>query len=153
MVARLGTQVALVELLDRLAPLEEPEAGAAIAEVFADEAISVHTGAQLTRVTPDPDGREVVATVRPRNGRTQQLHAQRLLVATGRRPVTDGLNLEAVGVKVGDRGQLVDVLPAAEYANEHLPAAVYIPLKQLDATSAARLDRDRPVVVYCHDSL
>ena len=49
--------------------------------------------------------------------------------------------------------QLVEVLPAAEYAEEHLPGAVNIPLKQLDATTAAQLDRSRPVVVYCWDSL
>lgn len=49
--------------------------------------------------------------------------------------------------------QLVEVLPAAEYAEEHLPGAVNIPLKQLDATSAAQLDQARPVVVYCWDSL
>jgi rhodanese-related sulfurtransferase len=49
--------------------------------------------------------------------------------------------------------QLVEVLPAAEYTDEHLPGATNLPLKQLDATSAARLDRSRPVVVYCWDSL
>ena len=49
--------------------------------------------------------------------------------------------------------QLVEVLPAAEYAEEHLPGAVNIPLKELDATTAAQLDRSRPVVVYCWDSL
>ena len=49
--------------------------------------------------------------------------------------------------------QLVEVLPAAEYSDEHLPGAVNIPLKELDATSAAQLDRTRPVVVYCWDSL
>jgi rhodanese-related sulfurtransferase len=49
--------------------------------------------------------------------------------------------------------QLVEVLPAAEYRDEHLPGAINLPLKQLDATSAARLDRRRPVVVYCWDSL
>jgi rhodanese-related sulfurtransferase len=49
--------------------------------------------------------------------------------------------------------QLVEVLPADEYRDEHLPGAVNLPLKQLDATSAARLDRARPVVVYCWDSL
>jgi rhodanese-related sulfurtransferase len=49
--------------------------------------------------------------------------------------------------------QLVEVLPAAEYRDEHLPGAVNLPLKELDATSAARLDRVRPVVVYCWDSL
>jgi mercuric reductase len=104
--ARLGTKVTLVELLDRLAPLEEPEAGAAIAGVFADEGISVHTGAQLTSVAHD-DGGAAVATVRGRDSQTQELRAERLLVATGRRPVTDGLGLDAVGVKVGERGQVV----------------------------------------------
>jgi len=53
-----------------------------------------------------------------------------------------------------DRGaQLVEVLPPAEYAEEHLPKAVNIPLKTLDAGTAAQLDRTRPVVVYCFDSL
>jgi rhodanese-related sulfurtransferase len=47
--------------------------------------------------------------------------------------------------------QLVEVLPPAEYASEHLPGAVNLPLKQLDATTAARLDKGRPVVVYCWD--
>lgn len=51
--AGLGTEVTVVEILDRLAPLEEPEVGAAIAGVFADEGISVHAGAQVTQVTPD----------------------------------------------------------------------------------------------------
>lgn len=53
-----------------------------------------------------------------------------------------------------DRGaQLVEVLPAAEYAEAHLPSAVSIPLKQLTAATTAGLDRKRPVVVYCWDSL
>jgi rhodanese-related sulfurtransferase len=48
--------------------------------------------------------------------------------------------------------QLVEVLPAEEYAEEHLPTAVNIPLKELNAETAARLDRARPVIVYCYDS-
>ena len=47
--------------------------------------------------------------------------------------------------------QIVDVLPSEEFAEEHLPGAVNIPLKELDESSAARLRKDRPVVVYCHD--
>jgi mercuric reductase len=104
--ARLGTTVTVVELLDRLAPLEEPEASAAIAGVLADEGISVRTRAQLTSVTRDNQG-GVVAVVRGHDGHTQELRAQRLLAATGRRPITDNLDLQAVGVKVGDRGQVV----------------------------------------------
>ena len=47
--------------------------------------------------------------------------------------------------------QLVDVLPHEEYEDEHLPGAINIPLKQLDHTTVAQLQRDRPVIVYCHD--
>jgi phage shock protein E len=47
--------------------------------------------------------------------------------------------------------QLVEVLPAEEYEEEHLPGAVNVPLKTLDAGSVAGLDRSRPVVVYCWD--
>jgi rhodanese-related sulfurtransferase len=51
-----------------------------------------------------------------------------------------------------DQGaQLVDVLGEDEFEHDHLPGAINIPLKQLDATTAARLDRDRPVLVYCND--
>jgi rhodanese-related sulfurtransferase len=49
--------------------------------------------------------------------------------------------------------QLVEVLPAEEYAEERLPGAVNIPLKQLDAESATQLDRGNAVVVYCWDGL
>jgi rhodanese-related sulfurtransferase len=51
-----------------------------------------------------------------------------------------------------ERGaQVVEVLPAEEYEEEHLPGAINIPLKALDADSTAQLDRSRPVVVYCWD--
>jgi rhodanese-related sulfurtransferase len=49
--------------------------------------------------------------------------------------------------------QLVEVLPEAEYAEEHIPGAINIPLKRLDAASASQLDGSRPVVVYCYDAL
>ncbi len=47
--------------------------------------------------------------------------------------------------------QLVDVLPREEYEDEHLPRAINIPLKELDRETSTRLDRDAPVIVYCHD--
>ena len=52
----------------------------------------------------------------------------------------------------GDGAQLVEVLPAEEYEWAHLPGAVSLPLKELDGR-AGQLDRSRPVIVYCHDSL
>ena len=47
--------------------------------------------------------------------------------------------------------QLVEVLPEEEYEDEHLPGAINIPLKRLDAETARRLERERPVIVYCYD--
>jgi rhodanese-related sulfurtransferase len=47
--------------------------------------------------------------------------------------------------------QLVDVLPREEYEEEHLPGAINIPLKELDRETIARLNRDAPIIVYCHD--
>ena len=48
--------------------------------------------------------------------------------------------------------QLVEVLPGQDYDWAHLPGAVSLPLKELDA-GAGQLDRSGPVIVYCHDSL
>ena len=49
--------------------------------------------------------------------------------------------------------QLVEVLPEQEYEEEHLPGAINVPLKALDAASTAQLDKRRAVVVYCWDGL
>lgn len=48
--------------------------------------------------------------------------------------------------------QLVDVLPAQEYHDLHLPGAISIPLKELNAMTTAELRQDAPVIVYCYDS-
>jgi rhodanese-related sulfurtransferase len=53
---------------------------------------------------------------------------------------------------VGKGAQLVEVLPAEEYAEDHLPGAVSIPLRNIDEQGVAGLDRARPVIVYCWDS-
>lgn len=48
--------------------------------------------------------------------------------------------------------QLVEVLPAEEYTEDHLPGAVGIPLKRIEVDAPSMLDRNRPVVVYCWDA-
>ena len=60
---------------------------------------------------------------------------------------------EEVRRLVATGAQLVDVLPRAEYDAEHIAGAINIPLKELTAQSAAILDRERPVIVYCWDLL
>jgi rhodanese-related sulfurtransferase len=52
---------------------------------------------------------------------------------------------------VEEGAQLVEVLPAKEYAEAHLPKAINLPLKILDRQAAQQLQPDRPVIVYCND--
>jgi rhodanese-related sulfurtransferase len=47
--------------------------------------------------------------------------------------------------------QLVEVLPATEFAEEHITGAINIPLKELDERAPVELERERPVIVYCND--
>jgi rhodanese-related sulfurtransferase len=47
--------------------------------------------------------------------------------------------------------QLVEVLPGEEFESEHIRGAISLPLKDLNPESAKRLDRERPIVVYCDD--
>ena len=99
--ARLGSQVTLVEALPRLAPFEEPEISAGIESVLRDEGITVHTSAAVTRA--DRVGTEHILALS--GGR--QVRGSDLLVATGRRPVTAGLQLDVVGVAAGERGEIL----------------------------------------------
>ena len=48
--------------------------------------------------------------------------------------------------------QIVEVLPAAEYAKDHLPGAISLPLRKLEAEARQALDPGRPIIVYCWDS-
>ena len=48
--------------------------------------------------------------------------------------------------------QLVEVLPADDYEEEHLPSAINIPLRRIDGEAPERLDRTRAVIVYCWDT-
>lgn len=52
---------------------------------------------------------------------------------------------------VAQGAQLIEVLPAKEFDEDHLPGARSIPLKKLDRDAVAALDRDPPIVVYCWD--
>ncbi|GAB3225412.1 mercury(II) reductase [Glycomyces halotolerans] len=102
MFARLGVAVTVVEALDRIAPFEEPELSEVLSEAFAAEGIAVHTGAVVTRVTRE--GEAAAVGFRGADGTERTVSAERLLVATGRRPNTEGLDLDRVGVAVGDLG-------------------------------------------------
>ncbi len=62
------------------------------------------------------------------------------------------IDREGVQRLVARGAQLVEVLPANEYEEDHLPGAVNLPLRKLEADARTTLDPSRPVVVYCWDS-
>ncbi len=97
----LGSRVTFLEALPRIAPFEEPEISGVLEKVLHDEGAAVHSGVQITRVERSEDGRVVVFE---RDGVEERVEAERVLVATGRRPNTQGLGLEAAGVELTDRG-------------------------------------------------
>lgn len=61
------------------------------------------------------------------------------------------VGIDEIRELVGRGSQLVDVLPEAEYQEEHLAGAVNIPLKMMTAEAVSFVDRARPVITYCHD--
>lgn len=63
------------------------------------------------------------------------------------------IGLDTLDELLAGGAQLVEVLPAAEYLEEHLPGAVNISLREVSPEGVNSLDPKRPVVVYCWDSL
>ena len=59
------------------------------------------------------------------------------------------IDIDDVQRMVREGAQLVEALPEKEYGEEHLAGAINIPLKKLGAEAPVRLQRDRPVIVYC----
>jgi rhodanese-related sulfurtransferase len=66
--------------------------------------------------------------------------------------VARGIDRAEVRRLVDQGAQLVEVLPADEFKEDHLPGAVSIPLRHIDADGVSALDKSRPVIVYCWDS-
>jgi rhodanese-related sulfurtransferase len=67
--------------------------------------------------------------------------------------MAERIGIERVRQLLAAGAQLVEVLPAEEYEEERIPGAINIPLKQLDGTTTAALDKGSPVVLYCWDAL
>jgi pyruvate/2-oxoglutarate dehydrogenase complex dihydrolipoamide dehydrogenase (E3) component len=96
--ARFGTEVRIIEALDRLMPAEEPEAGAELAKAFEADRIAVGLSAKAVAAQKENDG----IRVRLETGET--FSAERLLVAVGRRPKLAGIDLEAAGISTTEKG-------------------------------------------------
>ena len=105
---RFGSEVTIVEVLPRLLPIEDEEMSQLLARSFRKQGITSMVGTKCESATVSGDMVDVV--VADGDGKKQTLSAELLLVAVGRRPVLEGLNLEKTAIKL-DRG----FIPIDEY--------------------------------------
>jgi mercuric reductase len=99
--ARFGVRVSVFEMMERILPDEDADVSASLAAALAVEGIKIRTGVEVTAVSRDDRG-FIVRTVS--GSRIAEDVAEQLLVASGRRPNTEGLGLAAARVAVDDRG-------------------------------------------------
>jgi len=91
----IGVQVTIVQGGRQLLPREDPDIAAAIEKMFTDAGITVLLGARAAKIARDTDG--TVTVTLPDGG---SVTADDILVAVGRKPVTDGMNLEGFGIEL-----------------------------------------------------
>ena len=99
MFASFGSAVTLIEGGPRLLTREDPDVSDAVMRVFVDDGIDVRVGVAAARVDRDVDG-----TVRVTLDDGSLVTGDDVLVGAGRAPVTDGLGLDAAGVRLSERG-------------------------------------------------
>jgi dihydrolipoamide dehydrogenase len=95
---RFGSDVTIVELLPRLVPVEDEAVSAELEKSFRKQGITSHTGARVTSAKAGGDGVDVEMQLG--DGTAKKIRADYLLVATGRGPVTAGLNADGVGLQM-----------------------------------------------------
>jgi len=96
--SRFGSDVTVIELLPRLVPVEDEAVSAELEKSFRKQGITCYTGAKVTGARADADGVDIDALLA--DGQAKQIRADYLLVATGRGPVTAGLNAEGIGLEL-----------------------------------------------------
>ncbi|TFV96158.1 dihydrolipoyl dehydrogenase [Algoriphagus kandeliae] len=111
---RMGAKVSVVEYLDSLIPSMDKTMGKELQKSLKKLGFDFYLKHKVTAV--ENKGKEVVVTAENSKGENVELKGDYVLVSIGRRPYTDGLNAEAAGVKINERGQ-VEV-------NDHLQTSV-----------------------------
>ncbi|WP_287416818.1 dihydrolipoyl dehydrogenase [Oceanithermus sp.] len=119
--ARLGSQVTVVEYTDQILPGSDPELVKLLARSLKKQGIAVKTATKAVGYEETKSGLRV--TVEPvAGGEPETLDADKILLAVGRVPVTEGLNLEAAGVRTDERG----FVPTNEHMETNVPGVYAI---------------------------
>jgi len=102
---RLGAEVTVIEFMERIVPAMDAEIGKAFERILAKQGFKFRLNTKVNSARVSNEG--VVLTLEPaRGGETEQIGADVVLLAVGRRPNTDGLGLEAAGVALDERGRV-----------------------------------------------
>ena len=107
-----GTDVTLLEALPRIVPLEDEDISPELEKAFKKKGIRVETNANVESVKKDAKGATV--SFKDKTGKTQSVAAEKVLIAVGRRPLTENIGIEKTKAKV-ERGFI--------HANEYLETA------------------------------
>lgn len=99
--ARFGVKVSTLDVAPRILPNEDPDLSQALTDALTGEGMVFRTSVQVTHVAR---GEANYVVQIEQDGRKEELRAEQLLVATGRRPNTDGLDLDRAGVEFDERG-------------------------------------------------
>jgi dihydrolipoyl dehydrogenase len=113
-----GTQVTILEMLPRVVPVEDEEISAELDKAFRKKNIQIHTSSTVESVKKDAKG--VTVSFKGKDGKAQALQAEKLLLAVGRKPMTENCGLEKSKAKL-ERG-FVHVGPHMETAEPGLYA-------------------------------
>jgi dihydrolipoamide dehydrogenase len=104
MFARFGSKTTILEILPRIVPIEDEEISRELAASFKRQGIAVYVDARVERIARNDGGAEVLA--RTSGGKTETFRTEKVLMAVGRRPLSDRIGLEGVGVAT-ERGYVV----------------------------------------------
>lgn len=131
-----GSDVTILEMLPRLVPLEDEEISAELGKAFRKKGIRFELEAAVQSVKKDANGASV--TFKDKSGKSQTIAAEKVLVAVGRRPMTENVGIEKTKAKV-ERG-FVHTTPFMETAEPHLYAIGDIVAGQPQLAHAASME-------------
>lgn len=126
---RLGSQVTVVELMDRVLPLEDEDVSAELGKIYTKRVITVLTGTRMEKAEVSQSGVRVLAG-------GQWLEADVLLCAAGRKPVLEGLGLEELGIRKDGRFVHVDGFMRTSLPNVYAIGDI-VPTQQLAHVASA----------------
>ncbi|MBT6161440.1 dihydrolipoyl dehydrogenase [Flavobacteriaceae bacterium] len=101
---RLGAEVSVIEYADRITPVMDAGLSKELMKVMKKQGVKFFLSHGVNKV--ESNGKQVTVAAKDKNGAEVQFEGDYCLVSVGRRPYTDGLNAEAAGVQVNDRGQV-----------------------------------------------